>query len=381
MSEDKGRSLEVVPLPARSGLPLPDAKPVEVVEEPAAEDDTEQELVEELVSGGAPELFDLPSVQAVGDHGFPALAAVGAEAAPGDGSADRSIIPFDPLQRYLAEIRNVPPLSREEEHELAVQYSQQGDQAAGYKLVLANLRLVVMIAREYQRNVSNILDLVQEGNIGLLEAVKQYDPFRGIRFPSYAVYWIRAYMLRYLINNIRLVKLGTTQAQRKLFFNLQKEKERLEAEGFVPEAKLLADRLKVKESEVLEMEQRLALPDLSVDAPLGSGEDAGDLHGILPDTNTPDAEDVVVRDQFAGAVRQAVEAFKATVDEKERAILELRLFTEDPVTLQVIADRFGLSRERIRQLEARLKGRLKRFLAERLDLGDEGEVNIGDEDA
>lgn len=394
MSEDKGRSLEVVPLPARSGVPLPQVEPASSVSaedplhDPIGEDDGEQELVDELVSGAAPELFEVPadpafgpaSGPAIGDHGFPALASGSADSSVGDSSSDRSIIPFDPLQRYLAEIRNVPPLSREEEHDLAVQYSQQGDQAAGYKLVLANLRLVVMIAREYQRNVSNILDLVQEGNIGLLEAVKQYDPFRGIRFPSYAVYWIRAYMLRYLINNIRLVKLGTTQAQRKLFFNLQKEKERLEAEGFVPEAKLLADRLKVKESEVLEMEQRLALPDLSVDAPLGTGEDAGDLHGILPDTSAPDAEDVVVRDQFAGAVRQAVEAFKATVDEKERAILELRLFTEDPVTLQVIADRFGLSRERIRQLEARLKGRLKRFLAERLDLGEEGEVNIGDED-
>src|SRR5262249_33568685 len=158
------------------------------------------------------------------------------------------------------------------------------------------LRLVVMVAREYQRNVTNILDLVQEGNIGLLEAIKQYDPFRGIRFPSYAVYWIRAYMLRYLINNIRLVKVGTTQAQRKLFFNLQKEKEKLEAEGFTPEAKLLAKRLSVKESEVVEMEQRMALPDLSVDAPLSSanGEDGADLHNILADARA-NVEDQVVR--------------------------------------------------------------------------------------
>ncbi len=389
MSEEKVRTAEVLPVPQGSVPPLSRELEANSQEDGGGEEEGEQEIVAELVNSdelhgeqlqtdALDELLPEPTA-ALGDHGFPALVPLGGGAI--ESSGDRSIVPFDPLQRYLAEIRNVAPLTREEEHELAVQYSQQGDQAAGYKLVLANLRLVVMIAREYQRNVSNILDLVQEGNIGLLEAVKQYDPFRGIRFPSYAVYWIRAYMLRYLINNIRLVKLGTTQAQRKLFFNLQKEKERLEAEGFVPEAKLLADRLKVKESEVLEMEQRLALPDLSVDAPLGSGEDAGDLHGILPDTTTPDAEDLVVRDQFAGAVREAVEAFKATVDEKERAILETRLFTEDPVTLQTIADRFNLSRERIRQLESRLKGRLKRFLAERLDLGEEGEVNIGDEDA
>jgi len=289
-----------------------------------------------------------------------------------------AIVPSDPLQRYLGEIRHLPTLSREEEHELAVRFKQSGDQRAGYKLVLANLRLVVMIAREYQRNVQNVLDLVQEGNIGLLEAVKQYDPFRGIRFPSYAVYWVRAYMLRYLINNIRLVKIGTTQAQRKLFFNLQKERDRLEAEGFVPESKLLAERLKVKESEVIEMEQRLALPDLSVDATVRGGEDTGDLHNVLPD-HSANAEEVVVNEQFSDALRASVENFKEELDDKERAIVDQRLFTEEPVTLQEIADRFHLSRERIRQIESRLKERLRDFLREKLDLGPEGEVDIGGE--
>lgn len=283
----------------------------------------------------------------------------------------------DPLQRYLAEIRHIPTLTREDEHELAVRYFKGGDQKAAYRLVLANLRLVVMVAREYQRNVQNVLDLVQEGNIGLMEAVNQYDPFRGIRFPSYAVYWIRAYMLRFLINNIRLVKIGTTQAQRKLFFNLQKEKDRLEAEGFVPEAKLLAERLKVKESEVIEMEQRLALPDLSVDAPTKGSDDQADLHGVLPDRSV-DLEGQVVEQQFSQAVRAEVEQFSQSLDEKERAIIDRRLFTDEPVTLQVIADEFGLSRERIRQIEHRLKERLKAHLAARLDLGPDGTVNIGD---
>jgi RNA polymerase sigma-32 factor len=294
-----------------------------------------------------------------------------------DSKSARALVEYDPLERYLAEIRHVPTLSREEEHELAVKYFEYKDKHAGYKLVLANLKLVVMAAREYQRNIQNILDLVQEGNIGLLEAVKQYDPYRGIRFPSYAIYWIRAYMLRYLINNLRLVKIGTTQAQRKLFFNLQKEKEKLEAEGFSPEAALLAKRLNVRESDVLEMEQRLALPELSVDAPLRSNdsEEASDMHGILSD-GSQDTESKVVESQFSDAIKKSVEQFKKSCDEKERAIIEKRLFTEEPETLQVIADEFGLSRERIRQIESRLKEELKRFLQEQLDLDLTGEVRI-----
>ena len=290
-------------------------------------------------------------------------------------SSSTDLVRYDPLQSYLAELRNLPVLSREEEHELAVKYHKEGDTAAGYKLVLANLRLVVMIAKEYQRNAQNVLDLVQEGNIGLLEAVKKYDPFRGVRFPSYAVYWVRAYMLRYLIKNVRLVKIGTTQAQRKLFFNLMKEKEKLEREGFVPEAKLLAERLDVKESEVVEMQQRLALPDLSVDAPVGAGPDAVDMHSVLPD-EAESAEDTVVREQFSDILKSALEEYKETVGDKERAIIDQRLYTEEPATLQTIADQFGVTRERIRQIEARLTKKLKAYLEERLRLDSEGEVRL-----
>ena len=290
-------------------------------------------------------------------------------------STSTDLVRYDPLERYLAEIRHFQPLSKEEEHSLAVAYRERGDQAAGYKLVMSNLRLVVLIAREYQRTVKSLLDLVQEGNIGLLEAVKQYDPYRGIRFPSYAVYWIRAYMLRYIINNLRLVKIGTTQAQRKLFFNLNKEKEKLAAEGFAPEAKLLAERLNVKESEVIEMEQRLSLPDLSVDAPLRATEGAADMHSILAD-DALDIEEAVANEQVAQKLRQAVDELKTTMDEKEKAIVEQRLFCEEPVSLQVIADQFGLSRERIRQIEARLKAKLKKRITKLLDLNEEGEVVI-----
>src|SRR6478752_2600774 len=200
----------------------------------------------------------------------------------------KALVPFDPLQRYLAEIRRFRVLSREEEHQLAVQYKEYGDLEAAYKLVTANLRLVVMIAREYQKAFKNLLDLIQEGNMGLMEAVKNFDPYRGVRFPSYAVWWIRAYIIRYIMNNWRMVKVGTTQAQRKLFFNLQKERDRLEREGFSPDPKLIADRLGVKESEVVEMEQRLSSRDLSVDAPVTEGEDGTFLDFLSGPERTAD---------------------------------------------------------------------------------------------
>lgn len=291
----------------------------------------------------------------------------------------KDVVPFDPLKAYLREIKNLPILSREEEKKLALKYVEDGDQEAGYKLVLANLRLVVLISKEYKKNVHSMLDLIQEGNLGLLEALTQYDPFKGTRFPSYAAYWIRAYILRYLINNVRLVKIGTTQAQRKLFFNLNKEKRKLEAEGFNPEARLLAKRLNVKESEVVEMESRLSLPDLSVDAPArndGEPGDERDLHSVLS-SDGPSLEETVADEQFDEAVRKAVEEFKKSLDDKEIAIVERRLFVDEPDTLKQVGDSFGLSRERIRQIEVNLKQRLKEFLSDKLSLGEDGEIEIG----
>lgn len=298
--------------------------------------------------------------------------------AKGKKSSSKDLVPFDPLERYLAEIRHYPVLSREDEKKLAIRYKEGGDQAAGYKLVMANLKLVVMIAREYRRNFKNILDLIQEGNIGLLEAVEKFDPYAGVRFPSYAVYWIRAFMLRYLINNIRLVKVGTTQAQRKLFFNLKKEKARLEREGFAPEAKLLAERLDVKESEVLEMEQRLALPDLSLDAPLVQGEERGDYHSILSSTHAT-ADELVEENDFSQKITAALQVFKKDLNDKEIALLERRLFSEETATLQEIAEDFGITRERMRQIEARLKEKLKVYLKEKLDL-DQRSIDFVDKD-
>jgi RNA polymerase sigma-32 factor len=278
-----------------------------------------------------------------------------------------ALVPADNLQRYLAEIRKIAVLSREEEHDLAVRWQEQGDRQAAWRLVVSNLRLVVMIAREYQRAFHNLLDLVQEGNVGLLEAVKNFDPYRGIRFPSYAVWWIRAYMIRYIMNNWRMVKVGTTQAQRKLFFNLQKERDRLEREGFTATPKLIAERLDVREKEVVEMEQRLAARDLSVDAPVDASEDATLLDFLPGPTHTADA---VADQEYHRLIREAANDFHRTLAGKDLVIYERRLAPlmrdEEPVTLQEIGDDFGITRERVRQIEVRVKKRLAEFIRERI---------------
>ena len=281
-------------------------------------------------------------------------------------SDETALVPQDPLGRYLAEIRRYPLLTPEEEHRLAVEYKEYGDLKAAYRLVTANLRLVVMMARRYENAFRNLFDLIQEGNIGLMEAVKKFDPYRGIRFPSYAVWWIRAYIIRYLMNNFRMVKVGTTQAQRRLFFNLQKEKQRLEAEGFEISPKLIARRLDVKPSEVVEMEQRMSGRDVSVDTPVGP-EDEGTMLDFLSSEETPEA--TVADAHYQKVVAEKMREFGETLTGKDRTIFEKRLLTEDPITLQEIGEMYGISRERVRQIEERLKRRLRdHLLADMKDL-------------
>jgi RNA polymerase sigma-32 factor len=277
--------------------------------------------------------------------------------------AGGAVVPYDPLGRYLSEIRRFPLLSREEENVIARRYAESHDPADAYRLVTANLRLVVKIANEFARASRNLLDLIQEGNVGLMEAVKNFDPYRGIRFPSYAVWWVRAYLYRYLINNWRLVKIGTTQAQRKLFFNLRKETERLEAEGFVPQPKLIAQRMGVKESEVREMQDRMGQNEVSLDQPVSAGDDTPLIDAIADRGWNP--EETAARAEWRDFAREQVEEFAATLNDKEREIFAARLMTEDPPTLQEVGERFGVSRERVRQIEARLKQRLRDFITER----------------
>jgi RNA polymerase sigma-32 factor len=308
----------------------------------------------------AEEESNIPKDQEFSDIELPKIPDV-EEMEEGEGKA---LVPFDPLQRYMAEIRRFPVLSREEEHKLAVDYKEFGSLEAAYKLVMGNLRLVVMIAREYQKAFKNLLDLIQEGNMGLMEAVKNFDPYRGVRFPSYAVWWIRAYIIRYIMSDWRMVKIGTTQAQRKLFFNLQKEKEKLEAEGITPGPKLLAQRLNVKENEVIEMEQRLGSRDLSVDVPVGEGDEATLLNFIPDEKQSP--EEQIADTQYKQLLREKMAQFAKGLKDKELVIYRERLLNEDPLTLREIGEKYGISRERVRQIEERVKKKLKTYLSKEL---------------
>ncbi|HEX4209264.1 MAG TPA: RNA polymerase factor sigma-32 [Candidatus Binataceae bacterium] len=275
-----------------------------------------------------------------------------------------SLVPLDALSRYLSEIRRFPLLSREEETVISKRYAKYHDPADAYRLVTANLRLVVKIANEFARATRNLLDLVQEGNVGLMEAVKHFNPEVGIRFPSYAVWWVRAYIYRFLINNWRLVKIGTTQAQRKLFFNLKKETDRLEAEGFTPQPKLLAQRMGVKESEVREMQERMAQNEISLDQPsaaAGDDDNGGNLLDALPDASY-NPEEATARSEWREFAKAQVDEFAGTLEGKDLEIFQNRLLSEDPPTLQEIGARYGISRERVRQIESGLKRRFKAFL-------------------
>lgn len=287
-----------------------------------------------------------------------------APAQPGDGG----LVRYDPLRAYMAEVARHPLLTREEEHDLAVRYATTGDVDAAYKLVASNLRLVVKIAHEYHRSAFHLLDLIQEGNMGLMQAVKKYDPMKGVKLSSYAAWWIRAYIIRFIMDNWRLVKLGTTQAQRKLFFNLAKEREKLLAHGIEPTPRLLAKNLDVEEHEVEEMSARMAADDLSLDAPAGArgDEDSRQSRGERFASSAPATDETLGDEQLRSLFREKLLAFAAGItDEKERFIFEQRLHPpegKEPLTLQEVGDRFKLTRERARQIEARLTGRLREYL-------------------
>jgi RNA polymerase sigma-32 factor len=278
--------------------------------------------------------------------------------------SERGVVPYSPLEAYLAEIRRFSPLSKEAEHAAAVEYHKTKSPEAAYTLVSGSLWLVVKIARDYERVAKNALDLIQEGNIGLMEAVRNFDPYRGVRFPSYAVWWIRAYIIRYIIANWRMVKIGTTQAQRKLFFNLKKESDRLEREGIYPSTKLLAERLNVKEGEVVEMSQRLGGADMSFDAPLQDDNDSN-LLSVVP-SDSESAEDQLAKKQLRDSLASSVSDFEATLNPKEQAIFKGRIVTEDKLTLQELSDALAISKERVRQIENKLREKLKSFVSKRL---------------
>ncbi len=290
-----------------------------------------------------------------------ASAAAPEASAAGRSRSDDGLVPLDNVDRYFAEIGRYPLLSREEEHALAVRIQEHNDPEAAEQLVVSNLRLVVKIALEYRRVWTNLLDLIQEGNVGLLQAVRRFDPYRGVKLSSYAAYWIRAYILKHLIDNIRLVRVGSSRAERKLFFQLNRARRDLESSGFRPEPKLLAERLDVSEEEVVDMERRLSESDLSIDAPVRADPDAGSFGEFL---KAPGAsvEDVVAQEEWTATFRAHVDKFSEELGERDQKILRERVLAQEPRTLQQIGDDLSLTRERIRQLEAKLVGRLREYL-------------------
>ncbi len=268
----------------------------------------------------------------------------------------------DLLGHYLQEIRRYALLDPEEEKRVALQYFESGDAASAERLVTANLRLVVKIAFQYHRQWANVLDLIQEGNVGLVEALSRFDPYRGIRFSSYAQYWIRAMILRFLMDNFSMVRLGSTRSGRKLFFQLQKERQRLLAAGKSATPKALAERLEVPESEVIAVDQHMRAPAMSLTTPI-AGEEGRPLQDVLPDEDGVDPEVTVSRRQLRDLYLGKLREFEATLqDERERAIWRGRLIAADQQSLSEIGQRFGVSQERIRQIEARLEARARTFL-------------------
>jgi RNA polymerase sigma-32 factor len=280
---------------------------------------------------------------------------------------DKSLpIPFDPLKKYLAEISKHPVLSREEEYELAEKIHKNKDIEAAQKMVISNLKLVVKIALEYYNTYLNILDLIQEGNVGLLHAVKKYNPYRGTKFSTYASFWIRAYILKYIMDSWSLVKIGTTQGQRKLFYRLNKEKQKLEALGVFPAPQLLASTLDVTEEEVESMQKRLAYTDISLETPVNEEGDDTLMDMIKTGDNV---EEIVTDREMDSMLSERVAEFKKDLNEKELFIFEHRIMTDESMTLQEIGEKFKISRERVRQIENKVLNRFKaRFKQELKEL-------------
>jgi len=273
---------------------------------------------------------------------------------------EKALVKFDPLQRYLSEISKYRLLTRDEERDYGIRVKEQGDKDAAYALVTANLRLVVKIALEFQRVwMQNLLDLIQEGNIGLMQAVKKFDPYKNVKFSYYASFWIKAYILKFIMDNWRLVKIGTTQGQRKLFFKLKKEKQRLIDQGFDPKPKLLSERLGVSEREIVDMDQRLDGWDVSLDAPLKNDSETERIEFLSTDAES--VEEQVSKKEIELLLHNKISEFRKKMSPREVEIFELRIFSDNPVTLQEIGDRYGISRERVRQIEKNIIRKMRDF--------------------
>ena len=275
-------------------------------------------------------------------------------------SSSKALVKSDPIQSYLNEISRHRLLTREEEIELGKRIQEDEDQDAAYIMTTSNLRLVVKIALDFQRIwMQNLLDLIQEGNIGLVRAVKKFNPYKNVKFSYYSSFWIKAYILKFIMDNWRMVKIGTTQGQRKLFFRLKKEKQRLIEQGFDPKPKLLSEQLGVSEKEVIDMDQRLANWDLSLDEPLKNDSNTERIEFINVEAET--SEDMVAQKEIEDILHTKVEEFKKNLNDRELDIFDRRIFSDSPETLQQIGEIYSISRERVRQIENNILKKMKAY--------------------
>ena len=279
-------------------------------------------------------------------------------------SSEKGLVTADPVALYMAEVKRYPLLTREQEEELAKRYKETGDPRAAEMLVTSNLRFVVKVAAEYSKFGARLIDLIQEGNVGLMHAVREFNPYRGVRLITYAVWWIRGYIQDYLMRQYSMVRIGTTQAQRKLFYRLQKEKDLLESMGQEATVKLLSSRLGVTEDEVTSMTQRLRGRDVSLQQTV---DESGKT--TLLDLEASDDEPVddrMGREEMLALLQSGIEEIKDDLNERERELLEDRLLADEPLTLQEIGEKYGVTREAVRQMENRLMLKIKKALDARL---------------
>jgi RNA polymerase sigma-32 factor len=265
----------------------------------------------------------------------------------------------DLLRTYFNDLGNKPLLSRDEEHRLAIKVYNGNCDESRKELITANLRLVVKIAFEYKKVYKNTMDLIQEGNLGLIQAINRFDPFRGVKLSTYAAWWIRAYILKFLMDNKSLVKMGQGEIQRKLYYHLRAEANKLAATNSVVTTKMIAEKIGATEEEVQSMQQRL-IGDVSIDTPIS--EDTHTTHKDLLESITANPEEELEKSEMYDRLYSAISDISEGLSDKEKYIFQHRLLTDDPLTLQEIGNTFGLTRERARQIEASLIKRLKTLI-------------------
>lgn len=269
----------------------------------------------------------------------------------------KGVATSDPITQYLSELRKYPLLTKEQEQELAKKYYETKDPAAAQALVTANLRFVVKVAAEYSRFGARMIDLVQEGNMGLMHAVRDFNPYKGVRLITYAVWWIRGYIQEYLMKQYSLVKIGTTQNQKKLFYKLQKEKEALDKLGEGSSIALLASKMGIPEEEVKVMAQRMSGRDISLSAPLDSESPSTMLDMQRGTDQLPD--DQIAHQEELSQLDQVIKELRPSLSDREKIILDERILNDEPLTLQEIGEKYNITREAVRQMEVRVMKKIK----------------------